>query len=155
MSNVNRELKRKALATLLTTNLVGSAVNVNAVHNRLPPDLGGDTPVVTVSSTGTDRRNQGTKPVSAGLCWRLPLQFDVQIWVLYYVPPPDTWTDANAEDKVDAIEMAISDVVAANAHTADWEDLVYRDLTRLDYPIVGGLEYRRETIPLQMIVKVG
>lgn len=137
----NRETVRDALATLLTTALVGTGLPVQQVYNYRTGDFAGKSPVVSVWSHGSDRRRMTARGSRA----RFNLQVD--IFVLYAMAD-GTWTEAQADDVLDAVELLIAGVVDANQVTAYWGALDYvMESTRYDVAI-GGVEYIQEAILL-------
>lgn len=137
----NRETVRDALATLLQAALVGSGKPVQAVYNYRTGDFAGASPVVSVFSHGADRRRLTARGSRA----RFFLQVDIFV---VYALEDGTWTEAQAEDALDAVELLIAGVVDANQVTAYWGALDYvMESTRYDVAI-GGIEYIQEAILL-------
>jgi hypothetical protein len=141
---VNRETVRDAMATLLETALVGTGLPVQAVYNYRPGDFGGQSPVVVVSSSGSER------PRFTAAGGRTTVFLQVDAFVLY--SDEDTWGEDEAEDRIDLIETTIAETVHANQYTTNWEAADYAARSeRIDVEI-GGLEYVREMIPLRVEV---
>jgi hypothetical protein len=84
-------------------------------------------------------------------CTKAMLQLYVYVFVAYAVPGSG-WTEAHAEDALDAIEDLIADVVAANQRTVAWTAIAYSGPTQPDAAVIGGVEYRRELITLDVEV---
>ena len=147
MSSISRRTARESLASLLTTALVGTSKPAAAVYAYLVGDFAGQSPVVVVASGSMERRRD-----SIGECYRSV--FDLYVYVFaVYSDPAGTWTEADAEDAIDAIEAAIADVVLVNSREPGaWDYLGYSDVTQLDSVTIGGVEYRREIITLQVEV---
>ena len=140
--STSRQTAREGLAALLQAALVGAGLPAQAVYDYQVGDFQGASPVVVVSSAGSERSR-----ASLGACWHTTVYLWVHVFVLY---SDGTWTEADAEDKVDAIEAAIADVVLANSsYSGYWDKLIYDEPTLLDGVEIGGVEYRREVIRLR------
>lgn len=140
-----REAARKTLAGLLELALVGDGKPAHAVYPYQVGDFRGATPVVAVTSGPMQR-----SPDSFGGCWRMAFQLRVFVFVAY-ADESGAWTEAEAEDALDAIEEGIAAVVLGNPRTAAWTMLTYGDNgTQLDAVVIGGVEYRRELITLDV-----
>ncbi|MDR3572861.1 MAG: hypothetical protein P4L50_03285 [Anaerolineaceae bacterium] len=143
MITESRKAARQALAALLTSALVGPSGLASQVYDCQPGDFGGQSPVVTVSSGGTQRVNmtfQGTKPTF----W-----LNVHIFVLY-ATEDKTWTEEMAENALDDIEQTIAGVIEANRHTSSWDFAIQADRSQATSVVIGGLEYRMEVISVQL-----
>lgn len=141
MASTSRETVRDALAALLQAALVGSGKPAQAVFGYQVGDFGGQSPVVVVASGPTTRERRGFGP-----CWHTSATLLVFVFVTYAA---SGWTEANAEDALDAIEAAIADVVLANSSTATWHGLTYAGETEPGSMVIGGVEYRSEVIRLR------
>jgi hypothetical protein len=133
----SRETARDALTTLLTAGLSGTAQEV--VGHRVS-DPAGKTPVVAVLSGGTHRERltfQGTRPT-----------FYLTIQVLVLAEDATGYTEADAEDKLDALEAAIAGVLESNWRTTDWEALEQTDPSEVLDVAIGGHAYFLEVIPV-------
>lgn len=143
MTSASRRTARETLAGLLTTALVGSGKPAAAVYDYLVGDFQGQSPVVVVSSGPAERVRD-----SMGDCYRSRFELRCYVFVAYS-DPAGTWTEADAEDAIDAIEVAIADVVLANSRSAGaWDFLALLMPTELDSVTIGGNEYRREIITM-------
>lgn len=139
-----REDARKYLAALLGDALVGNGKPAAAVYAYQVGDFKGATPVVVVASGPMSRRLD-----SMGGCWRRSFQLLVYVFVAY--ADGAGWTEALAEDALDAIEEAIAGVVLDNPRADAWVSLAYADTpTQPDAVVIGGVEYRRELITLEV-----
>ncbi len=141
MTQPNRESVRDAFATLLSTRLVTTDAIVQAVYNYRKGDLAGLSPVVCVSSAGSRRERIDFTGTRQNI-----VRLTVHVFVVY----ADTgWTEAQAEDRLDAIEAAIADVVDANSGPgSDWLTMDYDgDSARGDI-VLGGEDYIMEAIPI-------
>lgn len=142
--SVSRQAPREALAALLSTALVGTGKPAAAVYDYLVGDFQGQSPVVVVASGPIDRVRD-----SLGACYRTAFTLRCYVFVAYS-DPTGTWTESDAEDAIDAIEVLIADTVLANSRSVDnWDMLGYEAPTELDSVTIGGVEYRREIITLR------
>ncbi|MEZ4558733.1 MAG: hypothetical protein R3A10_08095 [Caldilineaceae bacterium] len=148
MTAKSRKTCRDALATLLGTALVGDGKPAQAVYGYQVGDFAGASPVVTVSSAGSTRLRS-----SFGQCWSNVFDLSIHVFVLY--SDEGSWGEDDAEDALDTIEAAVADVVLANATDAGvWDLLSYaEEPTFTDAVEIGGVAYRRETIPVRCTVK--
>lgn len=141
---VNRETVRDAMAALLQTALVGTGLPAQAVYAYRVGDFNGQSPVVVVSSAGSER----PRMTSAG--GRTSVYLQVDTFVLY--SDEGTWGEDDADDRLDLLEKTIAETLHANQDTAAWDAVDYAARSeRIDVE-VGGLEYAREMIPLRVEV---
>lgn len=141
---VNRETVRDAMAALLNTALVGTGLPVQAVYAYRVGDLGGQSPVVVVSSAGSER----PRMTAAG--GRTTVLLQVDVFVLY--SDEDTWGEDEAEDRLDLIEKTIAETIHSSQVTANWQAVDYAAQSERVDVEVGGLEYAREMILLRVEV---
>lgn len=140
----NRETARDALATLIGTAMVGSGKPVQAVYNYRPADFGGQSPVVTVSSSGSER------PRLSAAGGRASFYVQIDWFVLYN--DRASWTEDLAEDRLDLIESTLAGILADNQATANWQALDYADRSLRADVVVGGVEYARESVSIKVAV---
>lgn len=139
----SRKTVRKELAALLSNDLVGSGKLAQAVYAYRVGDFEGQSPVVVVSSGGTLRQPwtmQGTMPV---------YHLEVDIFVLY-ANEAGTWTEENAEDRLDDIEQAIAEVIEKHQVNQCWDALTQTEMSERTDLEIGGVEYIHE----MMVVEV-
>ena len=141
---VNRETVRDAMAALLNTALVGTGLPVQAVYAYRVGDLGGQSPVVVVSSAGSER----PRMTAAG--GRTTVLLQVDVFVLY--SDEGTWGEDDAEDRLDLIEKTIAETLHDNQVTTNWQAVDYAARSERVDVEVGGLEYAREMILLRVEV---
>lgn len=140
----NRETVRDALQGLLNTALVGTGLPAQATYNYQVGDFQQQSPVVVVSSAGSERDQLtlSTRRVSAFF-------FNIHVFVLY-AEPTSSWTEANAEDRLDLIESTIDQTLAANlVYDGYWRDIGYAGRSTTGSITIGGEEYRYELIPVR------
>lgn len=118
---MSRKTQREALATLLGT--IGTFV---AVYDRETPDFIGQSPVAMVH---TDASAQG--PMESFTNPGRQYAYIVSLWWKW---------DSGTEDSIDDLSDAVFDLFVANL---DW---TVDGFSAMDYPIVDGVMYRRETI---------
>ena len=145
MAATNRETARDALTTLLETALVGTGLPAQAVYNYRIGDFQGQSPVVTVSSDGSDRTRESLSDSDLSNIFF----YAIHSFVLY-ADPDSSWTEANAEDRLDLIEKTIADVIADNQDTANWDFLAFHSRSNRNDVDVGGDEYIRELMTVRV-----
>ena len=144
MAQPNRETVRDYLATLLTAQLVTTDKTVKAVYNYRIGDFQGLSPVVVVSSGGSNREQISAMP-QPGVRNAVFL-LTVHVFVRYAAT---SWTEAQAEDRLDLIEKTIVDVLDANPRVTNvWQAIDYQADSVRDDVVIGGKDYIRETIQL-------
>ena len=146
MTTMNRETARDALTTLFSTALVGTGKPAQSVFGYLPGDFGNASPVVALGSAGTEPEQRAVTSRQKNNFY-----FNVYVFVAYAVAGT-TWGEDDAEDRLDLIEKTIRDTIAANRSTANWAFIEYEGRSSVDSSIVGGVEYRREIIPIRIEV---
>ena len=143
----NRKDARKALAALLETALVGVGLPAQAVYDFQVGDFGANNPVVVVTSTSADRSGKLSQSR-----YLTVFGYEIHLFVLYALED-GTWTEENAEDALDTLEMSVFEVLRANAvNRPTWEALLYTQPSEADSVIVAGLEYKHEVITVQVRV---
>jgi hypothetical protein len=143
-NSINRETVRDAFVALMTTELVGDGKPVQALYGYQAGDFQGQSPVVIVASAGSEREKFSLK------AQRSLLYLNIFTFVLY--SDQDTWGEDDAEDRIDLIEKEIADLVRDNRTTANWIDLQLDGRSNLSSLMVGGQEYRLETMTVRMEV---
>ncbi len=143
---ISRAPVRKHYAALLLPALVGTGLPAQAVFDYLVSDFTKD-PTVVVSSGAINRRVGGL-----GNCWDAVITLNVYVFVLY-ADAATGWTNANAEDAIDAIEAIIADVTVTNQNANGyWGNARYAAPTAPDVIAIGGKAYKREIIKISMEV---
>lgn len=118
---------------------------VQAVYDHKVGDLAGQSPVVVVLSLGSERERETYRG------WLARFYFSVQVWVLY---ASGGWTEADAEDRLDEIEMAIAEYVNLNQREIGfWEALSFEGRSEaLEVTPLGGEPYLVERFTLSALV---
>lgn len=142
--SASRKTVREQFAAVLSSALVGSGKPVQALYDYQIGDFDGQSPVVVVTSGPIERTR-----LSAGPGWQSRVTLYVYSFVVYAVPGT-AWTEADAEDSMDTIETAIADAILANTTSSYWHHITYAGTTVTDGVEIGGVEYRREIIPVQL-----
>lgn len=148
MAAVNRETVRDGLAGLLTTALVGAGKPCQAVYNYKAGDFQGQSPVVLVTSAGSQRTHPGYTTRYENV-----FSLAIQVWVLY-ADPAASWGEDDAEDRIDLVEKSIADVLAANkSYAGYWHSIDYAGPTQIVEGNLGGDDYLIEMITVKVEVE--
>lgn len=146
--SLNRETIRDALASVLTTALVGSGLPVQAVYGYKVGDFSSQSPVVVVTSAGSDRTRPGTFETK----WNTAVRLD--IWVFIHYANIDragtvVWTEANTDDRLDLIEKEIADALLDSPDLGGvCDEVMPAGETQIGEENFGGRLYRTEVIPV-------
>ena len=128
----SRKDARQAVAAGIQANVSG----LQAVYDRETPDFGRLSPVCMVYSNGTRpglALTLGAHARDAGLF--------VALWW--------KWAETTEDDLDDLSEATWDYLESVSGPTADWDGLdIDEQLSAMDYPIVDGVQYRRETIAI-------
>lgn len=147
MSATNRKTVRDGLTALLQSGLVGVSLPAQAVYGYAVGDFQGQSPVVRVLSAGT-AREEATYDTDTYNTFFLT----IEAWVVK-ADPASSWTEANAEDRLDLIEKSIADILAANYSHASglWDRIGYEGRSQVyDGIVVGGDAYLLEVINIRI-----
>ena len=142
---VNRETLRDAFVALLDTALVGSSLPVQAIYGYQVGDFQDQSPVVVVTSGGSERDK---KQIGSSL-WHTWITLYIHVFVVYAIEGT-AWGEDDAEDRLDLIDKEIADVVMDNATNAKWDNLEFEGPTETGVVDVGGSEYRYEVIGVRV-----
>ena len=140
MTVPNRETVRDAFVTILSTALVGTGKPCKSVLGY-PAARISSSPLVCVSSLSASEE----KLSKASFGW----QFVFQMEILVKWKDGTSWTQANAEDKLDEIWVIIAGVIEANQGNANWSVLEITEDT-CDMVAISGNSYRREVMQVQI-----
>jgi len=140
----NRSVARKALAALLQGALVGTGLPVEAVYDYQVADFGVQSPVVVVTSAGSDPIVESERNV----------YFDIHTFVAYSAADANNvilWTEEQSEDTLDLVEQMITSVIQQNSDlkhelSPAWtlQGIVGR--SQMLPIVISGIEYRHEVI---------
>ena len=132
--NANRKDARNAFANYIGSNLTGLGL-IQKWYPYLVSDFGAQSPVVVVGSNGSVR--QAFPP------GRASFQLNVYVFVLYS-SEDGSWTEEMAEDRLDDIEHALSELLPVGNALGQLDN----NATKLDTIQIGRQAYRREIIPV-------
>ncbi len=142
----NRETGRDALVNLFTAALVGTGKPAQIVYGYLAGDFGGQSPVVVVASEGSDREQRAVTSRQKNLFYYTIYTF------VSYAKKGTNWGEDDCEDRVDLLEKNIAEIIAANRSNSYWAFLELDGRSVVDSVIIGGEEFRRESLPVAMTV---
>lgn len=146
MTITNRETKRDALVTLFSSSLVGTGKPAQAVYGYLVGDFGGLSPVVVVSSAGSEREQRAVTSRQENTFY-----FTIYTFTLYSEKGTN-WKEDDCEDRVDLLEKTIAEIIATNRSNSNWAFLTLDGRSVVDSVMIAGEEYRRESMPVAMTV---
>lgn len=143
---MSRKVIREAFGALLDAALAGSGNPVQTVYDYVATDFGGTSPVVALGAAGSARTLAGRGGTQARH------YLDAMIFVLRGEAGNATYTEAEADDRLDEIEAALLAVIEANQDNANWDAVDYAGQSTIDAVEIGGEQYWMERIPLQFDV---
>lgn len=146
MTVANRETVRDKLAELLFAAMVGSGKPAQAGFGYQVGDFRDKAPVTVVFSGPIRRERQ-----RFGDCYRNWITLYVHNFVRY-ADPVSGWTEADAEDTIDLMEKTVAETVLNNNSVPGyWSQCRYApdEATLIGGVDIGGVEYRREIIPIE------
>lgn len=136
---VDRAQVRKRLAVLLTAALVGDGLLAEEVLEYKSDDFDGESPVVVVGSRGSDRDKMTEASV---------VNTDILLYIYTFVlyADDDAWTAALSEDRLDAIEAVITNVLVDNFNDeGNWISIGFDQQSQVEPIVIGDEMYQRET----------
>ena len=143
MTVLSREAARDELVEGLTVALDGLTASV---YGYQAPVEAGLTPCVRVFGAGTLR------PIVPETGRRSHFRLVVQVWVLAY-DREGGWTEADAEDRLDAIEQAIAAWLGDNQFNEVWTAIEYAAMSTVTAAVTqAGETYLVEDIPIEVYV---
>lgn len=150
MAITNRETLRDKLKDLFAAALVGTNKPMQAFYEYMKGDFGGQSPVGCISSGGSMRTQEAINTREMNVFY-----FEVYSFTLYVdQAAPTAWDEQKAEDRVDLIEKTIADVLVTNRTLSGfWETIGFENRSKIDFVIVGGEEYKRETFYLKAVCR--
>ena len=149
MSRVNRKTVRATIAAGLAANMPSAA----AVYAYQRSKLDGMASVVRIFSASSDRPAMTGNAEESHPLWT-QLGFICQLWVLTASATGQTYTEAEAEDRLDDLEYELITWVAANQNPSGgaWVDLRYDRPSFVDTYKAGNELYLVEDIFLTATV---
>lgn len=144
MSRVNRKTVRTTIAAGLAANMPSAA----AVYAYQRSKLDGKATVARIFSASSER-----PPLSASGETQSVFGYIVQLWVLTASATGQTFTEAEAEDKLDDMEHELITWVEANQYPtgATWRELRYDRPSFVDTYKAGNELYLVEDIFLSVL----
>ena len=140
MSAVSRASARTTLASLIQ-----AALPTTTVYAYQPDDVNGVSPVVCVTSAGSERGRLTLGDTRGKAQWRL----EIHSFALYRDQARGAARAAAAENEIDATEAAIATVILSNPTSAAWLALTTPEPTTVSEPVnLGGVIYLHEVIPV-------
>ena len=139
-----RRLIREHLANLIRVH----AEHAKAVYDYQVGDFVDGSPVVAVTSAGSHRQPftfKGSRPT---------FFLNIEVFVLYADPDATpVWTEADAEDAIDALEMEIADAISGHVtEEGYWSHMKYETRSLVSTIVLDGTTYLWEVIPVEVEV---
>ena len=140
----NRQEMRVAFAALLETALVTDNALCQDVFSYPLTDFAGHSPVTTVQSGGSmhEQYAPGSEDVGANLY--------INTYIAYAPAPDPNWTDEDVEERLDSIDAVIGHVIRDNQNSSYWTALTQTGESQTTFVVIGGVEYRREQVVVQV-----
>lgn len=141
---INRKTEREFLADLFETNLVGSGLPLQVVYPYQTVQFAEDKVltalIVTSGGSGRDLKKTGNNGAT--------LYFDLHVFVLFEFQDDEgnAWTEQDAEDRLDLIEMEIAELLQTNSTST--KAYKHESRSQTGSVVLSGEEYRREVIPV-------
>lgn len=139
MMVASRAEARSSVATLLQNNVPAA----QEVHKKKVGDLAGKSPVVVVLSASSGRPKLTTRGS------RSEFFLEIHTFVLDALQD-GSWTEEQAEDKLDECEQQVAQALATNQETNDWNTIDYDGNTKIREVIIGGHAYLEEITPIKV-----
>jgi hypothetical protein len=141
MSVQSRKVVREEVGAILTMRLASLA---QQVYTDQPNSFDGQSPVVVVTSDGSEREGQVQRTFSGPIAPKFML--DIYVFVLV--------TTTNADDALDELEAAVAEFVSVYPSATTWTAIGYRERSETTFvTVLDGSEYKRERIPLVLTGK--
>ena len=142
---INRSVVRKAIAALFTGLTTGGTPLVKVVYDYQIGDLQGQSPVIVVVSGPASHE----KISERGLTETHHIIY-VHLFVLY-ATEDGLWTEAASEDKIDAVEKAVTDLVIDNFAATAWFTLSLGEFSEVTAISMANVLYRHESISVDVL----
>lgn len=131
---MNRELVRDAIVAGMQQTLTVPQLVVG--HQKA--NIRGQWPAVMIFTAGSVRPQVTEQGI------RSEFYYVVQLWVLYY--QEGLWTEAEAEDTLDALEQQVAEWLANNQVGELWTSLAFNSQSTVSIVTMGGESYLMEEI---------
>lgn len=133
---MSRKMVRDALVTAVTPALTVAQV----VAGYQKANVQGQWPAVLIFTSGSLRPQVTEQGI------RSEFHYIAQLWVLYY--KEGYWTEAEAEDTLDALEQQLAEWLANNQVGELWTSLAFNGRSRVSIVPNSGEPYLVEEIPI-------
>lgn len=134
---LNREIVRDAIADEMRPALTVAQV----VEGHQKASVGGQWPAVLLFGAGSLRPQVTEQGI------RSEFYYVAQLWVLYY--KDGLWTEAQAEDTLDALEQQLAEWMANHQVGELWTTLMFDGRSRVSIVVAGGESYLVEEVPIR------
>lgn len=151
MANVNRETVRDELASTLSTALTGENKAYQVVYGYAIGDFSGQSPVLVVASTGSDRPRMFARQQRATTTKLAHMFFNLLTFVSREYSS-GTWTEQDAEDRLDLCEKELADAIDANQAGTNYDSIDYVGRSTIEPVVVGGEPYWMEAVEVRVEV---
>lgn len=136
---------RHTVRETIANGLRAAVASAQRVYEYQPTDLLGESPVLTVVSTGGRRAPLTPHGIVS------EFHFDINVFV---VRSDAQWTEHNAQDALDDVEQQIAEWISQNGvNTVHWGALGYAERTSVAlFTPQGGETYLWERIPIVVTI---
>jgi hypothetical protein len=141
-------MSRKDVRETLAATLEANVPSAQAVYSYQVTSFGGQSPVLAVTSSGTQRdplTMRGSQPT---------YRYDIHVFVLHS-DKASSWTEQDAENLLDQLEAEIGAVVDAYRRATAWQRLTYAEASDArSTPVIEGQRYLHEVIPVEVLANL-
>lgn len=141
MSLGDGPISRRVVREAIALGLAAGMPTAQAVYNHQKTAFDGQSPVVRILSVGSERPSMTERGI------RSKLMFLVQVWVLF--TPSGAWSEADAENALDQLELELISWIVANQQTELWTGLRYERRSLVETVKVAGDVYLVEDVMIQ------
>ena len=145
-----RSVIRKKVAQLLQGSLVGPGLPVEAVYDYQIADFDKQSPVIVVTSSGTEDLNEVQQVV----------YIDVHVFVTYSASTAAgevVWTEEQSEDAIDLISAWVASIIGyykdrRREDEPEWEQVEADGRTNVEPVLISGINNRHEILAYGFLV---
>lgn len=146
MSIQSRKVVREEIGQILAMRLS----TAQQVYTDQPTDFNGQSPVVVVTSAGSERDGQPSQRTFGG---PIAPKFAIDVYVFVATVEKNAdgedVSNTRADDELDTLEAGVAEFVAAYPSGQTWTAIGYSGRTDTTFvEVLTGSEYKRERIPL-------
>lgn len=150
MSVQSRKVVREEVGQFLSTRLT----TASQVYTDQPSDFGGQSPVVVVTSSGSDREGLNKRTFGGPIAATFRLDVYVFVATTKKNSVGEDVPNSDADDQLDTLEASIAQFVSDAPSAQTWTALSYGAGTETTFvEVLDGAEYKRERIPLTITGK--